>query len=80
VLNQSAFIKDRSISDNFRAVQLACRWLHSKKFASVLLKVDIAKAFDSVAWPFLLEVLQHIGFPRRWMKWISILLSMASTK
>jgi len=27
-----------------------------------ILKVDIAKAFDSVAWPFLLEVLQHIGF------------------
>jgi len=59
------------------AVQLACRWLHSKKFPSVLLKVDIAKAFDSVAaWPFLLQVLQHIGFPRRWNNWISILLSI----
>ena len=62
------------------AVQLACRWLHSKKFPSVLLKVDIAKAFDSVAWPFLLQVLQHIGFPGRWNNWISILLSTASTK
>lgn len=48
-LNQSAFIKERSIHDNFRAVQLACRWLHTKKFVAVLLKVDIAKAFDSVA-------------------------------
>ena len=57
VPNQSAFIKDRSIHDNFRAVQLACHWLHNKKFASVLLKVDIAKAFDFIAWPFLLEVL-----------------------
>lgn len=62
--NQSAFVKGRSIHDNFRAVQLACRWLHSKKLPWVLLKVDIARAFDSVAWPFLLEVLQHIGFPR----------------
>jgi len=79
-LNQSAFIKDRSIHDNFCSVQLACRWLHSKKFATVLLKVDIAKAFDSVAWNFLLEVLQFIGFPRRWREWIAILLSTASTK
>jgi hypothetical protein len=78
--NQSAFIKERSIHDNFWSVQLACKWLHCKKFIAVLLKVDIAKAFDSVAWPFLLEVLQFIGFPRRWTEWISILLSTASTK
>lgn len=56
------------------------RWLHCKKFASVLLKVDIAKAFDCVVWPFLMEVLQHIGFPHRWTNGISILLSTASTK
>lgn len=29
--NQSAFIKDRSFHDNFRSVQLACRWLHRLK-------------------------------------------------
>lgn len=55
--NQSAFVKGRSIHDNFRAVQLACRWLLSKHSPWVLLNIDIAKAFDSVAWPFLLEVL-----------------------
>ena len=70
--NQSAFIKRRA------TVHLACRWLNSKKFPSLLLKLDIAKAFDSVGWPFLLEVLQHIGFSRRWVNWISILLSTAS--
>jgi hypothetical protein len=78
--NQSAFIKERSIHDNFMAVQLACRWLYSKNFPSVLLKVDIAKAFDSVAWPFFIQVMHHIGFPRRWINWISILLPTASTK
>jgi len=47
--NQSAFISGRSIHDNFRTVQLSCRWLHSRRIPVVLLKVDIAKAFDSVA-------------------------------
>ena len=47
--NQSAFIKSRSIHDNFRSVQLACLWLNAKHFPSVLIKVDIAKAFDSAA-------------------------------
>jgi len=44
-VNQSVFIKSRSIHDNFRSVQLACRWLNAKQFPSVLIKVDIAKAF-----------------------------------
>jgi len=78
--NHSAFIHGCSIHDNFRAVQLACHWLHSNNSPAVLLKVDIAKAFNLVAWPFLLEVLQHIEFPRCRTNWISILLSTASTK
>lgn len=80
VPNRTAFISGRSIQDNFRTVQLACRFLHQKRCPSVLLKIDIAKAFDSVAWPFLIEVLHHIGFLRRWINWICILLSTASTK
>jgi hypothetical protein len=44
------------------------------------LKVDIAKAFNSVGWPFLIEVLQHIGFSRRWTDWIAILLSTTSMR
>jgi len=80
VPNQSAFIRGRSIHENFRAVQLACRWLHGRSIPTVLLKIDIAKAFDSVPWPFLLKALQHIGFSRRWINWICILLSTASTK
>jgi hypothetical protein len=56
-INQSAFIQGRRIHEIFRTVQLSCRWLHVQHVSSVLLKIDLAKAFDLVAWPFLLEVL-----------------------
>lgn len=80
MLNQSAFIKGRLLHDNFRAVQLTARLLHRQKKPSALLKIDIAKAFDSVNWLFLLADLKHLGFSRRWSNWISMLLSTASTK
>jgi hypothetical protein len=55
--NQSAFIKGRAIHDNFRAVQGMAKLLHVRKFPTVLLKIDLAKAFDTVSWSFLLELL-----------------------
>ncbi|WVZ95337.1 hypothetical protein U9M48_041118 [Paspalum notatum var. saurae] len=78
--NQSAFIKSRCILDNFQAVQLACKLLHRRKVPAVFLKIDLARAFDSVAWPFLLELLEFLGFSRRWRDWMAALLSTSSTK
>lgn len=78
--NQSALSQGRQIHENFMTVQLTCRWLHATRRPTVLLKIDLAKAFDSVAWSFLLEVLEHAGFPLRWRDWISGMLSTASTK
>jgi hypothetical protein len=51
--NQSAFIRGCCIHDNFREVQLACKAIHAKRSPAILLKIDIAKAFDSGGWPFL---------------------------
>jgi hypothetical protein len=45
---QNAFIKGRSIHDNFRLVHSSVRLMHTRRSASLLLKVDIARAFDLV--------------------------------
>lgn len=79
-INQSAFIKGRSIHDNFFLVQQMAKCLHARKESHVLLKLDISKAFDSVSWPSLLEVLQQLDFGRFWCNLLCLLLSTSSTR
>lgn len=78
--NQSAFVQGRCIHDNYMLVQQTIKLLHRRKVPSIFLKLDISKAFDSVSWPFLLEILRHLGFGDGWCNLISRLLSTASTR
>jgi hypothetical protein len=64
--NQSAFVQGRFIHDNFMLVQQTSRLLHQQNKARILLKLDITKAFDSVSWPFLIEVMTQLGFGQIW--------------
>lgn len=63
---QSTFIQVRFIQDNFMLVQQTSRLLHQQNLATLLFKLDITKAFDSVSWPFLIEVMQQMGFGQLW--------------
>jgi hypothetical protein len=78
--SQSAFVKRRFIQDNIKVMQSMERLLHARNRPCLLMMADQARAFDSVAWPFMLEVLQHAAFPQLWLSWISTLLSMASMR
>ena len=78
--NQSAFIKGRFIQDNFMLVQQTSRLLHQQHKASLLYKLDITKAFDSISWPFLVEVLKQLGFGQIWRDIICGLLTSSSTQ
>ncbi|KAM0903126.1 hypothetical protein ACQ4PT_018909 [Festuca glaucescens] len=72
--HQSAFIKGRCLHDNFQLVQCTARQLHALKAPAVMFKLDITKAFDTVDWAFLLEVLEKLGFGPKWLAMVCALL------
>jgi hypothetical protein len=77
---QSAFIAGRSIQDNFLYVQNLAKYYHRNNTPALLLKLDIAKAFDTVSWQYLLDMLQARGFPSRFRDWIALLFRTASSQ
>lgn len=72
---QSAFVKKRSIHDNFLTVRNMV-WRYDRlKIPAFFFKLDIAKAFDFVCWDYFLTVLDRMGFPQRWRDWIASLFT-----
>jgi hypothetical protein len=54
--------------------------INARREKGLLLKLDIAKAFDTISWSFLTEVLRRLGFGDSWLNIIAIMLRTASTR
>ncbi|GJT60190.1 RNA-directed DNA polymerase, eukaryota [Tanacetum coccineum] len=67
---QSAFIANRQILDGPFMLNEIIHWCKAKKKQTMIFKVDFEKAFDSVRWDFLDDVLTNFGFGTRWRDWI----------
>jgi hypothetical protein len=74
-----AFIKKRCIHDDFMYVSQVVKDLYKIKIPSLFMKLDISKAFDSINWPFLRGIMNHLGFGFRCTNWISSLWCTASS-
>ncbi|KAL5670327.1 hypothetical protein ACJX0J_022548, partial [Zea mays] len=58
---------NQAIQDVFAGMDGMNWWftgVWSEDMMGALLALDISKAFDSISWPFLLDMLQHLGFGR----------------
>ncbi|MCH93266.1 RNA-directed DNA polymerase (Reverse transcriptase), partial [Trifolium medium] len=77
-VQQRGFIKGRCIKDCICLTSEAINVLHKRSFGGNLaLKVDIAKAFDTLNWSFLLKVLHSFGFNSTFCNWIKSILESA---
>ncbi|GJV75495.1 RNA-directed DNA polymerase, eukaryota [Tanacetum coccineum] len=74
---QTAFVSQRQILDGPLMVNEIIDWYKRKKAKLMILKIDFEKAFDSVSWDFLDQVLQFTGFGHTWRSWIRGCLSSA---
>ena len=65
---QSAFIPGRHMLDSVVAAEeIVAAWRRSGT-SGFLWKVDFAKAYDSIDWRYLWNVLRRRGFPEEWTR------------
>ena len=76
--SQSAFVERRQILD---AVLIANEVVDStlrRKKSGLVCKLDIEKAYDSISWEFVFQVMDSMGFGNQWLSWIKWCVSIAS--
>ncbi|XP_071694404.1 uncharacterized protein [Rutidosis leptorrhynchoides] len=75
---QSAYLKGRFILDGSLIANEAIDYLKIIKKKSLIFKLDFKKAFDSLSWNFLFDIMYRMGFGLRWRNWIRAFLKSAS--
>lgn len=52
------------------------KWHRRKNIAPIcMLKIDMQKAYDSVEWVYIEQVMEPLGFPDKFVKWIMVCIS-----
>ena len=69
--SQAGFIPGRKIGDNIiLAHELVKAYTRKNVSPRSMLKIYLQKAYDSVEWPFLEQVMEGLGFPDLFTQWV----------
>ncbi|GKB19851.1 RNA-directed DNA polymerase, eukaryota [Tanacetum coccineum] len=74
---QSAFVSNCQILGGPFILNEILSWFKHKKFKAMVFKVDFEKAFDSIRWDYLQDILKMFGFGDKWCGWINGCLNSA---
>lgn len=77
---QTTFVKKRHITETFTSTRELLQEITRDNGEAVFLKLDFTKAFDSIHWSFLINVMSAWGFPERWIDWISSILTTSTSR
>jgi len=69
-LEQSTFIKGRQILDGPLILSKLLAYYKKCNKKLMVFKVDFEKAYDSLSWDYLLEIMRKMGFSDVWCAWI----------
>jgi len=67
--SQSTFLKNKGMLDSVLVANEVVEDLRRYMKSGLCMKVDYEKAYDSVRWNFLLDMLHRLGFHDRRIKW-----------
>lgn len=77
--NQYGFIKTRAIQDCLARAYEYLNQCHQSKEEIIILKLDFEKAFDTVEYSAITQMMQQLGFTDKWITWVSSILKSATT-
>lgn len=76
--NQTAFLGGRYILDGIVILNELIDEAKKRKLKRIIFKVDFAKAYDTIEWNFLDEMMCGLNFSPKWRKWILECISSVS--
>jgi len=76
--SQSSFMKDIDLVDSVLLANEVVEDLRRKEKSGSCLKVDFKKAYDSVRWDFMYDMLGRLSFHNTWLKWIRGCMELAT--
>ena len=71
--DQNGYIKDRYIGFNLRQIQDIIDYCEQYQIEGAIIFVDFSKAFDSLEWDFMNQVLKHFGFKESFITWVNLM-------
>lgn len=76
-LEQGGFVPQRETSEGAIVAHEVLHSISTQKYPTMILKLDMMKAYDRVEWNVLKFVLSRLGFSLAWIKWIMSCISSA---
>lgn len=75
---QFAFLEHRQIHEAVGTAQEVLHSIKIKRLKGMILKIELAKAFDRTSWFYLRMLLTHLGFPLPFVQWIMCCITNVS--